>query len=109
MISTSPDFVYINGEIVQLDDDTRAALRVDDLPPPVPMSITPLQARRALRQAGLLTKIQEAIVAAGEEAQEAWDYALEVRRDDPTLIAVAAQIGMTPAEIDALFRAAAQA
>ncbi|MBC9176757.1 hypothetical protein [Pseudoroseomonas ludipueritiae] len=91
-----------------MDDALRAALHVEAVPPPVPMSLTPLQARRALRQAGLLAQIETAIAAEGEEAQEEWDYALEIRRDNSTLLTVAAKIGMSDSEIDALFRAAVQ-
>ncbi|RKK04826.1 hypothetical protein EBE87_20305 [Pseudoroseomonas wenyumeiae] len=74
---------------------------------PVPESVTPLQARKALRAAGLLPQVQTAIAAAGDEAQEEWDYALEVRRDHPLLNAVAGELGLERHDIDALFRSAA--
>lgn len=82
---------------------------VEDYAPParVPAAVTPLQARKALRRAGLLVTVTSAVQAAGEEAQEEWDYAVEVRRDNARLVAIAAAAGMTEADIDDLFRLAA--
>jgi hypothetical protein len=73
---------------------------------PVPESVTPLQARKALRAAGLLPQVLEAIAAAGEEARDEWEYALEVRRDNPLLISVATDLGLDGEGIDDLFRSA---
>jgi hypothetical protein len=98
--------LYVEGVTQKALD---AALKTAGTAPaaPVPLSITPLQARRALRGAGLLEQIQSAIKAAGDEAVDAWEYALEVRRDDPTLTGIAAALGMSNAQVDDLFRAAA--
>lgn len=74
---------------------------------PVPGSITPLQARRALRAAGLTAAVEAAVAASGDaNVQDAWEYAIEFRRDDPMLAAIAKAIGMTDAQVDELFRAA---
>src|SRR5690606_6788891 len=61
----------------------------DAPPPPVPASVTPLQARRALRQAGLLVTVEAQIATMGEEAVEAWEYAVAIDRDNPLLLAAA--------------------
>lgn len=74
---------------------------------PVPKSVTPLQARRALRQAGLATFVQDLVATMDEETQEAWAYALEIRRDDAALSAAAAEMGMSDSDLDELFRLAA--
>jgi hypothetical protein len=76
-------------------------------PAPVPETVTPLQARRALRAAGLLATVEALMASAPEEAREAWEYAVEIRRDDATLAALAAQIGLTAPQLDDLFRDAA--
>jgi hypothetical protein len=73
---------------------------------PVPESVTPLQARKALRAAGLLQQVEEAIAAAGEEAQEEWDFALEVRRDHALLNTIATDLNLDSEGIDGLFRSA---
>jgi hypothetical protein len=89
----------LNAALAQVGDG--ASTRV-----PVPESVTPLQARKALRSAGLLPQVQEAMDAAGDEAQDEWEYALEVRRDNPLLISVATDLGLDSEGIDDLFRAA---
>lgn len=75
-------------------------------PPAVPVSISPLQARRALLAAGLLDDVEAALAEAPRETQLAWEYAVEVRRDDPMLFSVAAALGLTAGQVDALFLAA---
>lgn len=75
-------------------------------PPAVPVAISPLQARRALLAAGLLDDVEAALAEAPRETQLAWEYAVELRRDDPMLIAVAAALGLTEEQVDALFLAA---
>ncbi len=74
---------------------------------PVPEAVTPLQMRRALRQAGLKAQVDAFVAAAGEEAQEAWEYAVEVRRDDALVAAAAASVSMSSGALDNLFRLAA--
>lgn len=73
---------------------------------PVPQTITPLQARRALRAAGLLAAVNAFIAGQSEEIQEAWEYCVEMRRDDPLISGAQAALGLTDAQMDDLFRAA---
>jgi hypothetical protein len=85
----------------------------DNPPPPepepnaVPASVTPLQARRALRQAGLLAAVEAAVAQADDDTQDAWQYALSIERSNPIIAALAAQLDMTDEQIDDLFRLAA--
>ena len=72
----------------------------------MPESITPLQARKALLAGGLLDDVDAMLAQAPREAQLAWEYAIEVRRDDATLAAMAGMLGLTDQQIDDLFRAA---
>ena len=76
-------------------------------PPPVPLSITPLQARRALLAANLLDDVETLMESAPREARLAWEYAIEVRRDDVTLETMATALNLTSEQIDDLFRAGA--
>lgn len=78
----------------------------------IPTSITPRQAKLALLSAGLLDDVDAAIEAIPDAAtkrvaQIEWEYAQDVRRDWPMLNQVAAQMGMTDAQIDELFIMAA--
>lgn len=79
-------------------------------PPPVtyiPYSVTPFQAKAALLQAGLLSSVQAVIAQASPIAQLAWSDATEFTRDSPTIAALSAQLGLSSAQVDALFVAAA--
>jgi hypothetical protein len=73
-------------------------------PPAVPTSITPLQARKALRAAGIKPAVDAYLATLGEEEQEEWDYAIEVRRDNATINNGWALLGRSQAELDDLFR-----
>lgn len=73
----------------------------------VPLVVTMRQARLALLGGGLLQTVNDAVAAAGGVAAIEWEYAQEVRRDWPTLIALQGAIGLSDAQIDALFVAAA--
>jgi hypothetical protein len=84
-------------------------LPADPVPVPVPV-VTMRQARLALFQAGLLSSVDAAIAALPEAesavAQIEWEYATEVQRDYPWVIALGAQLGLTETQIDELFEAA---
>lgn len=81
-------------------------------PPEVPQSITRAQAKLALLNAGLLDAVQPAIDAVNDAVmrkrmQIEWDDRLTFERSNPTLIGLAGALGMTDAQLDALFVAAA--
>ncbi len=76
-------------------------------PPIVPQVVTPLQARRAINAANLRTAIEAAVAAADQDTKDAWEYATEIRRDNPIIAAMAASLNLTGEQIDDLFRAAA--
>ena len=65
-------------------------------------SITPRQARIALLRAGMLDAVNQA-VANNQEWAITWEFATEVKRDDPMIAAVQALLGKTDADIDDLF------
>ena len=70
-------------------------------------SITPRQARITLLRAGMLDAVNQA-VANNREWAITWEFATEVKRDDPMIAAVQALLGKTDADIDALFIEASQ-
>jgi hypothetical protein len=73
----------------------------------IPVSVTPLQMRRALRATGLKATVDAALAAQSEEVREEWEFASEVRRDNATLNALGQSLGKSPADLDALFQIAA--
>jgi len=81
-------------------------------PPGVPQSVTMRQARLALHAAGLLAGVDAAIAAMPEpdktQAQITWEFAATVDRQFGMVPALAAAMGMTDAQIDDLFIAAAK-
>lgn len=76
-------------------------------PDPVPETISRFQARAALMQADLLATVEAAVAEADPLTQLAWAEAVEWQRSSPTINALGAALGLTEAQIDDLFRAAA--
>jgi hypothetical protein len=88
---------------------------VELLPPPtpvvtVPFEVTMRQARLALFGAGILSGVQPAIDALSEPtktaAQIEWEYSNTLQRTNPFVATLGAALGLTGAQIDALFIAA---
>lgn len=77
------------------------------VPVVVPQSITARQTRLVLLSLGLLDDV-DALVAADRAYQITWEYATEIERNNPILIALATQLNMTDVQIDNLFIAGAK-
>ncbi len=76
-------------------------------PAPVPPVIPAWKGKAALREAGLLESVEAAVAAAGGRVQDAWTGASEWSRDSEFLTALAANLGLSSASVDDLFRLAA--
>ena len=79
--------------------DKAVAKRKDELKV---KTITPLQAKLQLHRVGLLDEV-EAMVASDVEVKLFWEYALEIKRDHPTLSAMATALGLSDAQLDEMF------
>lgn len=79
--------------------------------PPVPQTVTMRQARLALLGAGLLDSVNAAIAAMPTPERSAaeieWEYAQTVDRHSPFTQQLAAGLGLTTEQLDALFTQAA--
>lgn len=79
-------------------------------PSAVPASVTMRQARLALMAAGKLAAVESAIAALPDPAKTAaqieWEYSNEVQRHNGFVSQLAPALGMSEAELDALFIAA---
>jgi hypothetical protein len=78
----------------------------------VPPAVTMRQARLALLGAGLLDDVEAAIDAIPDATQRAaaritWDHSQEVQRTNGLVVQLATALGLTEAQIDALFVEAA--
>lgn len=80
-------------------------------PPPVPSEATMRQARLALLGAGLLDDVTAAIDALPEPTRTAarieWEYSTTVQRHRGLVQQLSTALGMSAAQLDALFIAAA--
>lgn len=79
-------------------------------PPPVvvPDSVTPRQVRLLLLGQGLLDQVEAMIQTQDRATKITWQFASEFRRDDPLLVGLAANLGLTNEQIDQFFIAAAE-
>ena len=73
----------------------------------IPQVVSIRQAKLALLEAGLLNTVNAAVAAADQATQIEWEYATEIRRDWPTLVALTPMLGLTNNQIDQLFIVAA--
>jgi hypothetical protein len=104
-----PEGQIATGSTLALDGDVvRRSWTLEPAPPPsVPASVTPLQIRRALLAQGLLDDVQAFVEASSLETRMAWEYAIQIDRDNELISAAATAIGATDEEVDDLFRLAA--
>lgn len=66
-------------------------------------TVTRLQARAALYQAGLIDGVIAHVSGADYFTKLAWDYAQEFHRDSPLVESIGALSGITPSQLDDLF------
>lgn len=72
------------------------------VPAPIP-TVSAWQIRKGLNASGLRDAVEAAVAAADQDTQDAWQYAKEFERDHPLVKSLAAGLGKTDTEIDALF------
>lgn len=85
------------------------------IPPPVPDSVTPAQARMALlarsgAETGktMLDDVNAACAAAGGNILIYWNYASRIDRNSPMVAHMASVLNLSSLQLDALFLAASQ-
>lgn len=105
----------LNPGLLCVERGTGADLTAADPPGQAQSSdvaaVTPRQARLALLGAGKLSAVTAALAAMpgaqGEAARITWEYATEIRRDDPLIAAIGPALELSEAQVDALFAQAA--
>lgn len=73
------------------------------VPAILPISVTPWQIRKALNATALRASVEAAVAAADQTTQDAWQYALEFRRNNALVINLGLALGKTEQELDAMF------
>jgi len=92
-------------DALQAQIDAAAA----SVPDAAVQSVTPLQARKALRAGGFLAAVEAMVDAAPADSdiKMAWDWALTWERGSPFVAQLGATLGLTEQQIDDLFALAA--
>jgi hypothetical protein len=90
-----PDFIeYKNwisrGNSPKVDE----TIYVPEINEVVPESVTPRQIRLALNSLGLRDMVEDAVALMPRDYRDAWEYSIEIRRDDPALNMFAGQVGL---------------
>jgi hypothetical protein len=75
--------------------------------PQVPQTVTPRQARLALNKFGLRQQVDNWVAAQSQDVRDTWDYATQVVRTDTFITQAATALGLSDAQLDALFTTAA--
>jgi hypothetical protein len=101
----------VNGVEVEMSADEEAAFVASrDLEQSIPQEVSMRQARLVLFNAGMLSQVDAAIAAMSEPdktiADIQWNHASTVVRDNAVVASLAAAIGLTSDQLDALFIAA---
>lgn len=95
------------SETVEVTDKLVITVNYETSPTMVPESVSPLQIRRALRLTGLKDTIDAYINAVPDpDVKDAWEYAVEIRSDNPLIASAATALGKTQQDLEDLFRLA---
>ena len=73
-----------------------------------PIIVTPRQIRLALNASGLRDAVEAAVAQSDQSVKDTWDFSTEIQRDNPLIIEMGTTLGMTEADVDALFELAAR-
>lgn len=90
----------------EIDNRTVITYVYSEQPDIVPQTVTPLQMRKALRQLGLRDQVEDFVKTLDADAQDSWEYAIQIERNNQILIQGAIVLGKTEQELDEVFRLA---
>lgn len=94
--------IMVDGEVRDMTPEEEAELAASH-PILIPSVVSMRQARLALYAAGLLDAVTASVQALGGALWIEWEYATEVRRDAPLVTELSIALGLTEAQLDALF------
>lgn len=114
IVKLSPQYAILEQKIAD-GINARASIVVKDppwvvpevIPPPVinpvPQAVTPLQIRMAINAMDLREQVEAYVATLDQTAQDAWEYATIIERNNPILVNGAIAMGKTVEELDQLF------
>lgn len=73
-------------------------------PAPVPAVVRAAALRYVLNRRGLRVAVETAVAQAPQDAQDAWEYEVNIRRFDPLVLGFAEALGLSSALVDDIFR-----
>lgn len=108
-VSSPPSGKVLGSYVLSVTDGVISGepIWIDAPPAPVPLSVPAVNGKLALAQAGLLPTIKTMMAGADDATQIWWDASTEFQRSHPMVIGIGTALGLTSAQIDDLFRAAA--
>ena len=77
-------------------------------PNPVPEVVRSAALRYVLNARNLRSAVEAAVAAADQNAKDAWEFEVNIRRDHPLVAGFASALGFSGDQVDDIFRAAAQ-
>ena len=97
--STEEDYILYNGEyLTQAQVDEKEAERISHL------QCTKRVFTLMLQQLGIKYTQLKTLIATNEQAQLEWDLCVELERSNPLLDVMGAELGITPKQLDDLFK-----
>lgn len=93
----------IRSDMVQVSDEEADAIRAALVPPITYTSITPRQIRQVLTLSGHRAQVEALVAAGDQDLRDWWEFALFFERSHPVLNSMAASLGLTDSDVDALF------
>lgn len=98
-------FKIEDGAIVKLtDEEYQAFLEQKEIDRIKSLKLTKRVFALALQQFGITYTQLKALIATNEQAQLEWDLCVELERSNPLLDVMAAELNITPAQLDYIFR-----
>lgn len=95
-----PFVVVGQGDVTEWTDAIPEPLPV---PTPIPQSVSPRQIRQALTRAGLRASVEAAVAAGDQDTQDWYYFSNPFERGHQVVSAMGAALGVSDAQLDALW------
>ena len=94
----------VDGEIIDYTEEYEAEQAQKEVDRIKSLKLTKRVFALALQQFGITYTQLKALIATNEQAQLEWDLCVELERSNPLLDVMAAELNITPAQLDYIFR-----
>jgi hypothetical protein len=100
----NPDMYIWDGEAVVIDPEYEAKQAQKEKERIAKLTCTKRVFALMLQELGITYTMLKELIATNEQAQLEWDLCVELERSNPLLDVMALQLGITPEQLDGLFR-----